>query len=363
MALKKITILYPFQGKTFGGGHVSIISMLKLLDKKRFKPIILIHEKGILKKILEQENINYITETKIKIVKSNSIKDFFFNSMKNFLRIRKLLNEEKIDIIHCNDGRMHATWNIPTLLSGRKFIWHMRSRDDSRRLVFYSVFANKILSISNYCKKNLPPILNKRVKVVKNFFSFSIPKVFPQKNKKKIISYVANFKAQKRPELFFEIANAILNSGRKDINFHIFGIYSLNEQNELMKIIHNRVHKKKINFMGHKFPIGPWIRKSILTVSLGHNEGFGRVLIESMLNKSLVIATSGGGHDEIIRNGKNGIIIESNDTKLIARKILFYIKNKAVTKKITDNAFIYSNKNFVKNNTPKHIEKIYETIL
>ena len=42
--------------------------------------------------------------------------------------------------------------------------------------------------------------------------------------------------------------------------------------------------------MGHKFPIGPWIRKSILTVSLGNNEGFGRVLIESMLNKSLVIA-------------------------------------------------------------------------
>ena len=104
MTHKKITILYPFYGKTFGGGHVSIISMIKLLDKKRFKPIIFIHEKGILKKILERENINYITENKIEIVKSNSIKDFFFNSMKNFLRIRKLLNEKKIDIIHSNDG-------------------------------------------------------------------------------------------------------------------------------------------------------------------------------------------------------------------------------------------------------------------
>ena len=223
---------------------VSIISMIKLLDKKKFKPIILIHEKGILKKILDRENINYITESKIKIVKSNSIKDFFFNSMKNFSRIRKLLNEEKIDVIHSNDGRMHATWNIPTLLSGKKFIWHMRSRDNSRRLILYSIFANKILAISNYCKKNIPPILNKRVLVLKNFFPFSIPKSFPQKNKKMIISYVANFKAQKRPRLFFKIAETILNIDSKNLYFHIFGIYSLNEQKELMKIIDNKIHKK-----------------------------------------------------------------------------------------------------------------------
>ena len=135
-------------------------------------------------------------------------------------------------------------------------------------------------------------------------FSFSIPKVFPER-KIKDNFICSNFKAQKRPKLFFEIANAILSSGRKDINFNIFGIYSFNEKKELMKIINDKFNKKKINFMGHKYPIGPWIRKSILTVSLGNNEGFGRVLIESMLNKSLVIATSGGGHNEIISNGDN----------------------------------------------------------
>ena len=87
MIRKKITILYPFQGKTFGGGHVSIISMIKLLDKKKFKPIIFIHEKGILGEILKRENINYITDSKIKIVKSNSIKDFFLQILITFTNI------------------------------------------------------------------------------------------------------------------------------------------------------------------------------------------------------------------------------------------------------------------------------------
>ena len=46
-----------------------------------------------------------------------------------------------------------------------------------------------------------------------------------------------------------------------------------------------------------------------MTISLGINEGFGRVIVEAMLNKTLVVATNGGGHDEIIKHGTNGIIV------------------------------------------------------
>ena len=47
-----------------------------------------------------------------------------------------------------------------------------------------------------------------------------------------------------------------------------------------------------------------------------------------MLNKSLVIATSGGAHDEIIKNNYNGIIVKSFDPKEISKKVLFYLKIK-----------------------------------
>ena len=43
---KRIGILYPFTGKTFGGSHVSVINMVKKLDKKLFHPIIFLHKKG-----------------------------------------------------------------------------------------------------------------------------------------------------------------------------------------------------------------------------------------------------------------------------------------------------------------------------
>ena len=43
-----------------------------------------------------------------------------------------------------------------------------------------------------------------------------------------------------------------------------------------------------------------------------------RVLVsncKAMLNKTLVVATNGGGHDEIIKHGTNGIIAHSDDPK------------------------------------------------
>ena len=166
------------------------------------------------------------------------------------------------------------------------------------------------------------------MKIIKNFFSHSIPSKKSKKSNKKIIAYVANYKQQKRPELFFKIANEILNANIKHIYFYIFGTYNDKEKNNLLKLIKKEGDKNKISFMGHKFPIGPWLEKAMMTLSLGKDEGFGRVLIESMLNKSLVIATSGGAHDEIIKNNYNGIIVKSFDPKEISKKVLFYLKNK-----------------------------------
>ena len=66
-----------------------------------------------------------------------------------------MLNTYEIDIVHSNDGLIHATLNLPTILNFKKFIWQMRSRDNSRRLSIYALFASKILSVSKFCKENI----------------------------------------------------------------------------------------------------------------------------------------------------------------------------------------------------------------
>jgi len=360
---KKITIIFPFTGDSFGGSHVSIINMIKNLDKNRFKAIIFLHKDGVLKKNLIKENIDFIVDKSLKVFQDNGFINFFFYSLHNVFKIKKTLREYNVDIIHVNDGIMQTVWSIPTLLCKRKFIWHIRSRDDSRRLIIYSFFANQILAVSQFCKKNIPFPFGNKVKVINNFFK--APKSFYPFTKKSFnIAYVANYKLQKRPELFFQIINEIFIM-KKNINlkFYIFGKLKLSQKKKLINKIISKKYFKNVYFKGHQYPIDPWLNRSHISVSLGENEGFGRVIVESMLNKTLVLAIKGGGHDEIIAHKKNGILIDSDNPKIFAKNLIYYLENLKLFKKLTDEAYKFSKKKYIDDNPIKLITKIYNELV
>lgn len=354
--------MYPFNGTSFGGAQVSVLNMIKKLDKKIYKPIVFLHNDGILRKILVREKIDFILNNSMKIPSNNSLLNFFFISISNTLRMKKIFNKYNIDIVHVNDFIMHTTWNIPSLVFRKKFIWHIRSKDNSKRLILYSFFANKIIAVSEFCKKNIPKPFNRKISVIKNFFSETNHKISNTKDYFNI-SYVANFKSQKRPDLFFKVINEILLM-KKDIRikFYIFGEVESYQKKKLLDILSLKKFSKNIRFKGHQFPIDRWLKQSDMTISLGINEGFGRVIIEAMLNKTLVVATNGGGHDEIIKHGKNGILAYSDDPKTLANLMVYYLTNRKLSQSIIEKAFQSSRNKFIINNKIKNITDIYENL-
>ena len=86
---KRIGILYPFTGKTFGGSHVSVINMIKKLDNKLFHPIVFLHKKGRILEVLKKEKIEFIYDKNIDLVKSNNFIQFFIFSLKNYFKMKK----------------------------------------------------------------------------------------------------------------------------------------------------------------------------------------------------------------------------------------------------------------------------------
>ena len=273
-----------------------------------------------------------------------------------------MFDEYEIDIVHSNDGLIHATWNIPTILNFKKFIWHIRSRDNSRRLSIYALFATKILSISKFCRESVNRIFWDNIIVVKNFFTELKKNQQINLNKSKTISFVANYKSQKRPELFFKIIND-LNYKQNNLKFNIFGSFNINERKKLLNLVSSKKKKNNIFFKGHKFPIDLHIRDSDMMLCLGKREGFGRVLIESMLNKVLIIATNEGGHKEIIQNKENGILVDADNIKQFISEIKLYLDKNRRKRKIINNAYRFAKKNYVTNNNVKIIENIYQKLV
>jgi glycosyltransferase involved in cell wall biosynthesis len=81
-----------------------------------------------------------------------------------------------------------------------------------------------------------------------------------------------------------------------------------------------------IIFTGVLPDIRPALSAANVFVLASRNEGMGRVFIEAMTAKLPVIGTSVGGIPSLIRDGKTGMLVPSNDPSALANameKVLF----------------------------------------
>jgi glycosyltransferase involved in cell wall biosynthesis len=80
------------------------------------------------------------------------------------------------------------------------------------------------------------------------------------------------------------------------------------------------------------------IGKSDIFILLSKDEGFGMVVIESMLSGVPVILSNSGGFKDIVNNNINGILVEHGDINQSILSIEKLIKNNTFRNKIVKNA-------------------------
>ena len=67
-------------------------------------------------------------------------------------------------------------------------------------------------------------------------------------------------------------------------------------------------------------------------------EGFGHVVVEAMAAETAVLATNCDGPADIITNGKDGLIVPTNDACAMARKMRHLDRNEAARLALASNA-------------------------
>ena len=60
------------------------------------------------------------------------------------------------------------------------------------------------------------------------------------------------------------------------------------------------------------------------------HEGFGIVLQEAMQVGLPIVATNNGGQVDLIKDGKNGFLVNVNDYESMANKISYLLRNKSI---------------------------------
>ena len=104
-------------------------------------------------------------------------------------------------------------------------------------------------------------------------------------------------------------------------------------------------------------------RKSTIFCLPSHGEPFGMVLLQAMASGKPVVATHGGGVDEIVENGKSGVLVEQNRPAELAAVIEVLLGDPELRRRLGNSGREIAVKKFDLNVMTGKLVTIYENVI
>lgn len=338
-------VLMIIDGLRVGGAERRMLSLVQKLNETAdsHAEIIALSETIQFKKEIEN---NHIT---LHIIKRKPKKDPLV-----FFKVLKICRSYKPDIIHAW-GSMSAVYAVPAKLFYRiRLINGMivnaptkpARKDYIRAKVTFPfsdfIVSNSVAGIRVY----VPPPLKARC--IPNGFNFDrlrnltdahLMRQELEITTKYIVGMVGRLDNDKDFDAYIRAAIKIL-SLRQDVTFLAVGGGNLHAQ-----IIGSipEAYKDRILLTGQRDDVESIINMLDVGVLFSNTylrEGISNVIIEYMALGKPVIATWGGGNNELIADSLSGFLIPGNDTRLIVEKIQFLLGNPSARKNMGE----YGNK-------------------
>ena len=178
-----------------------------------------------------------------------------------------------------------------------------------------------------------------------------------------VIGKIAAFTDRKDYFSFIEAAVIILQK-RSDVTFlAIGGGPNLDKIKEMIP----DDYKDKILITGPQFGVVSIINIfniGVLSTNIDvHGEGISNSIIEYMVLGKPVVATEGGGTNEIVVDGQTGFLIPPKSSGIFAEKILYLLDNKAEAEKMGEAGRQRIYKNFNLEKMTENYYDLYENLM
>jgi len=336
-----IVVCYPFiAADNVGGSHISAIKLIQGLDPARVRPLIALHGRdGDFAAFLERQGLDFIVAPDVEIltpVRRHAPDRGRFSTMWTYLidavpRMRKFLKTHGVEIVHTNDGRMHASWAAAARAAGVKFLWHHRGDPLARGVnVLAPVLANHIVTVSRFARPRRPVLpIGHKWSVVHS--PFDHPTAAPDRAQARaalirelgcspetrFLGYFGVLIDRKRPVAFVDAVHAFI---RRYPDIPVAGLLfgeAMPDGRQIEAAVRDRAAEleiaDRIHLMGFRHPAEPWMCATDILLVPAVNEPFGRTLIEAMLLGTPVVATDHGGNPEAIEHGETGFLVEAEN--------------------------------------------------
>ncbi len=249
-------------------------------------------------------------------------------------KLYKLCKTLNPDLVHCWDSMTAVYSAIVCKILNIPFINGMVTNSPQNQTILNKVWLRARLTFpfSDYIIGNSNAGIaayrapRKKSFVIPNGFNFSRIEEITDKNtilnqievnSKFVVGMVASHTQFKDYKTYFEAAQIILNS-RTDVTFLAIG---RNTDSISASSLIEIDKQKYFRLLGNKSRIESFVNCMDICVLSTFTEGISNSILEYMAMGKPVIATSGGGTNEIIENNNTGLLVEVSNPYELAEKI------------------------------------------
>jgi glycosyltransferase involved in cell wall biosynthesis len=304
---------------------------------------------------------------------SFSIKKLFFFLKMNF----SVLKVFKNDIIYITPGQTffgitkYAMFILLSSILKKEIIIHVHGNHLGKQYLeltgvkksfFYFLVSKftKGIVLSASLKQNLTPFLKeKNIHVLYNFAqNYLIDNDVKVDNSILKISYLSNLMEEKG---IFLLLDSLKELERKNINYKakIAGNIDVNLEENILNKISNLKNTSYVGVVYNedKKELLNWSNIFVLP-TFYKMEGQPISILEALATKNVIISTNHAGIEDIIKENKNGYLVQKQNSESIVNRLVYLNENKSKILEISNYNKMYFAKNFTIDIFGKEIIKI-----
>lgn len=368
------TILFLSPSNKLLGARISLITLIKALDPKRYRPIVvsLDNDDGLLEE-LEKIGVKYY---RLRLWNWRKGK-FWWRIPGTLYRLNQIVKKEKVALIHSNEF-----WCMPYATIVGKYlnkipvISHIRlDITEKKARQYWLAGADRIICVSKATASLLDNWKHsKKVCAVYNGLDLTgfddydhrrdtFRKEFDLKHDDILIGEIAQLDERKNQHRVIELIPDIIKK-HPNAYFMFFGAARHKEYHQhLCEQIYELGIEKHCILTGFRNDVPNLCSGLDITILPSNREGFGRALIEAMYMFTPAVGSNIGGIPEVIADKECGYIFKLKHFSQLSEKINLLITDKKLRLKMAEKAHQRVLENFTAQIYAQNISAIYHQLL
>ncbi|MEI8348637.1 MAG: glycosyltransferase [Candidatus Omnitrophota bacterium] len=372
---KIFKILYVNKTASIGGAEVSLLNLIKQLDRKIFFPVVVVPGHGPFTHALAAMGVT-VKNLAVSEFSRRRVLSFFLATMK----LSRFIRQEKIDLVHVNSIYAAEQSFFASQWAKVACVCHIRDLvpvlgGGAMRINAFKK-AEKLIAISEAVKKDLIAQLEiPEEKIIRIYNGVDTKEFNPEIRAdifkkefhlegKRLIGMVARFVPEKGQELFLRVAQAV-SKVHPEAHFIIAGDAALGKEayrKKMMELIVTLGLESKVTCTGFRTDMPYMIAALDIVAVPSWAEPFGRVIIEAFACGKPVVAFKAGASEEII-SANCGILVSPGDIAVFSEAIRYLLENESVRKQLGEQARAMVVQRFNIESNIKTTQELYQKIL